>query len=249
MDALMMPIVHAPKATAAVELKSPAGKKAGSNFSDYMEKKMATERRSKNNLLGMQKARATSDRKAPAAAAEQKDGADEATTIAALLGQFIQDLRKSAGDQKQGAGEWSFPVPDPELLQKIAKDAGMNESQLATLMEKTKNQDGRLSLVDFLDSFSRHFETLQNEVPVTAPETDLPLLQIFLERLGVPVPEVNRISEAAVRGDNTLDLQKFLGSTWGENGYFRIRRGQVGIGQWVFRLWNMTFTKKADGII
>lgn len=211
MDALMIPIVQAPKAQAAAEFKGSAGKKTASNFSDYMEKKMATERRGKSNLLGVQKDKAVSD----PAASKQKEGGDEATTVAALLGQFVQDLQKSAGDQKQGPGEWSFPVPDPDLLQKIATDAGMNESQLAALMDKMKNQDGKLSLVDFLDSFSRHFQTLQDEMPVTAPETDLPLLQSVLERLGVPVPDVNRISEAAVRGDNTLDLQKFLAGLQG----------------------------------
>jgi len=217
-DALMIPVVQAPKAqvTAAVEVKTPAGKKAGSNFSDYMEKKMATERQGKKNLLGMQKSKgdaaSAAERKGSAAAsARNKDGAEEsATTMAALLGQFVQDLQKSAGDQKLGPGEWSFPVPDPELLQKIATDAGMSESQLTMLMEKMKNQDGKLNLADFLSSLSRHFQNLQDEVPVTAPETDLPLLQSFLERLGVPVPEVSRISEAAVPGDNTLDLQKLL---------------------------------------
>lgn len=221
MDALMIPIVPAPKSqiTAAVEVKTPAGKKTGSNFSDYMEKKMATERRGKSNLLGMQKAKAAlasaADRKAEAATSAKKEGAEEATTMAALLGLFVQDLQKSAADQKMGPGEWKFPVPDPDLLQKIAKDAGMNESQLNALMEKMKGQDGTLSLVDFLDSFSRHFQALQEEVPVTAPETDLPLLQSFLERLGVPVPEVSKISEASVRGDNTLDLQKFLAGLQG----------------------------------
>lgn len=215
MDALMIPIVQAPKAqvTAAVDAKSPAGNKTGSNFSDYMEKKMATERRDKNNLLGQQKAKAAptsaAGKKTPAAASEKKE-ADAATTVAALLGQFVQDLQKSAGDQKMGSGEWSFPVPDPALLQKIAQDAGMNESQLTALMDKMKNQDGKLNLADFLASFTRHFQTLQDDVPVTVPETDLPLLQSVLERLGVPVPEVGRISEAAVRGDNTIDLQKIL---------------------------------------
>lgn len=217
MDALMIPIVPAPKSqvAAAVEVKTPAGKKAGGNFSDYLEKKMATERRDKNNLLGVPQGKAApasaAERKAPGAVSARQKGKEEsAPAIAALLGLFVQDLQKAAGDPKIGPGEWSFPVPDPELMQKIAQDAGMSESQLAMLMEKMKDQDGKLNLADFLDSFSRHFESLQNEVPVTAPETDLPLLQSLLERLGVPVPEVSRISEAAVRGDNTLDLQKLL---------------------------------------
>ena len=213
----MIPIVQAPKAqvTAAVEVKTPAGKKTESNFSDYMEKKMATERRGKNSLLGVAKDKAASasaaNRKAPVAAADEKGGAGEAaTTIAALLGQFVQDLQKAAGEQKLGPGEWSFPVPDPELLQKIAKDAGMNESQMTALLEKMKNPDGKLNLADFLASLSRHFQGLQENVPVTAPETDLPLLQSLLERLGVPAPEVSKISEGAVRGDNTIDLQKIM---------------------------------------
>ena len=216
MDALMIPIVQAPKAQvkAAVDAKSSAGQKTGSNFSDYMEKKMAAERRSKNNLLGLQKDKATAasaaGRKTP-----DKEGVDEATTVAALLGQFVQYLQKSAGDQKLGPGEWSFPVPDPELLQKIAKDAGINESQLTALLAKMKNQDGKLNLVDFLASFTRHFQTLQDDAPVTVPETDLPLLQSVLERLGVSVPEVGRISDAAVRGDNTIDLQKILAGLQG----------------------------------
>ena len=187
----MIPIVQAPKLAASVEAKIPVGKKTASNFSDYMEKKTATERRSKNDLLGVQNDKPTKasagDRKGSAAASKKKEGGDEATTVAALLGQFVQDLQKSAGDQKLGPGEWSFPVPDSELLQKIAKDAGMNESQMTALLEKMKNQDGKLNLADFLASFTRHFQTLQDDMPVTVPETDLPLLQSVLERLGVPV--------------------------------------------------------------
>jgi flagellar hook-length control protein FliK len=220
----MIPLVQTSKATAAVAVKSPAGRQPGLNFSDYLEKKMATERQGNTELFGLPEGKAAAapapaaDRNEPFVAAVRKEGGEEATSIATLLGQFVQHLQKNAGDQKQGPGEWLFPVPDPELLQKIARDAGMNESQMAMLMEKMKTPDGRISLVDFLDSFSRHFATLQEAMPVTAPETDLPLLQIILERMGAPVSEVSRISEAAVRGDNTLDLQKFLTGLQGLSG-------------------------------
>jgi len=210
-DTLMIPIVPTSKTTMAVALQTPADKKTGANFSDYMEKKLVTEVRRQNNLFGLAKDKAAPVSAAlqasPVALAPQK-GPEGTATVAALLGQFVQYLQKSAMDQQQGPGEWSFPAPGPELLQKIARDAGMNEGQLNTLMEKTKSPDGKLSVVAFLDSFARHFQTLQDEMPVTAPETDLPLLQILFERLGMPVSEVSRISEAAVRGDNTFDLQK-----------------------------------------
>jgi flagellar hook-length control protein FliK len=224
MGALMIPLVQTSKATAAVEGKSPVGRQPMVNFSGYLEKKMATERQDNTDLLGLSKGKGASapapaaDRNGSAVVSGHKEGGDEATAISTLLEEFVQHLQKSAGDQKQGPGEWLFPVPDPELLRNIAKDAGMNESQLAMLLEKMKTPDGRISLVDFLGSFSRHFATLQDEIPVTAPETDLPLLQIFLERIGVPVSEVSRISEAAVRGDNTLDLEKFLTGLQGLSG-------------------------------
>lgn len=210
----MIPIVPTANALASVAVKiTDSGKQVGSNFSGYMENVMAGEHPDKSNLFGLPKDEAPSVfstvTKVPVTISSQKE-AEDVTTIATLLGQFVQHLQAAASDRKQGPGEWTFPVPDPELIQKIARDAGMNETQLTTLLEKMKNQDGRLNLVDFLDSFSRHFLTLQDEVPVTAPETDLPLLQIIMERLGVPVPEVSRVSEAAVRGDNTIDLQKIL---------------------------------------
>ncbi|MHB1014154.1 MAG: flagellar hook-length control protein FliK [Desulfurivibrionaceae bacterium] len=223
MDALMLPIVQASKVMAAGELKSPVDQNTGSNFSDYMEKKMATERQAQNNLLGVQKNKSAApasaaDTQASGAASEQKKKDNPATDIAALLGQFVQTFQQAASDQKPGPGQWSFSASDQQLLQKMAKDAGMNDNELTALMEQLKNQGGKMSLSDLLAAFSHHFQTLQTAVPVTAPETDLPLLQNFLERLGVSVPEVSKISEAAVRGDSTIDLQKLLDGLQGVSG-------------------------------
>jgi len=205
----MIPIVQAPKAMAAVQVQTVTGQqKTGTNFSDYMEGKLAAKSRGKSGLLGVGGESASTRAAGGVAARAETDEPLATTGIAALMAQFVQELKQAAEDKSLGAGTWSFPPPAPELMQQMAQNAGMNESQLAGLFEQVKNQDGRLTLVDLLASFSRHFEALQAEIPVTAPETDLPLLQIILERLGVPVPEVEKMSQAVVRGDNSFDLQK-----------------------------------------
>jgi len=206
----MIPILQAPKAVAAVQVQTVNGKKIATNFSDYMEGKLSTESQSKGALFGMEQGKA-----APAAGPEEPLAT---TNVAALLAQFVQDLKAASEEKKLGAGEWAFPAPSPQLMQQMAKDAGMNESQLAGLFAKVKNQEGNLPLADLLASFSRHFQGLQSEAPITAPETDLPLVQIILERLGVPVAEVEKITQATVRGDNSFDLKKLAELVQGISG-------------------------------
>lgn len=211
MKALMTPIFQAPQKLAAREAKGPDRTGKGTNFSSYMEGKMAGRRRDKSSLLG---GAAAQNRDIASASRRdktpEKTGSDEAATVAGLLAEFVSELQKAAAEQDSRPGEWTFPLPDASLVQKTATDAGMNESQLAALMEQAGRQDGRFALADFLASFARHFAGMQDDQPVTTPETDLPLLQLILERLGVSAPEAGRIGEAAVRGDNTLDLGKFL---------------------------------------
>lgn len=212
MKALMTPIFQAPQKAAAREAKGPGRAGAGANFSSYMEGKAASRRSDKNTVLGG--GGAEQSRNASAAGRREKgpekSGGEESASIAGLLAEFVSDLKNAAAEKDLRPGEWAFTLPDASLVQKIAADAGMSESQLAALMEKTERQDGRFVLTDFLDAFARHFQDMRVDQPVTAPETDLPLLQILLERLGVPAVEAGRIGEAAVRGDNTLDLEKFL---------------------------------------
>jgi len=209
--ALMTPIFQAPQKLAAREAKGPERAGKGTNFSSYMEEKMVGRGRDKSALLG-----GAAEQSRNAASASRRDktpektGREEVATIAGLLAEFVSDLQKAAAEQDFRPGEWTFTLPDASLIQKTGADAGMSEGQLAALMEQTERQDGRFALADFLDSLARHFAGMQDDQPVTAPETDLPLLQLLLERLGVPAPEAGRIGEAAVRGDNTLDLEKFL---------------------------------------
>lgn len=211
----MIPMAPAPKAAATIEMKSlQKGEPGSGNFSRYMEKKMAAERQEKQNLLGSRAQKAAqaprADKNQQARSRQEEASEDEAVTIASLLGQFVAELKEAAGETGTKAGEWAFSVPDASAIQKIAQDAGMTEAQLAQLMEQLENQDGEFGLVDFLEMFSRHFASMQDQQPVAVPETELPFLDSLLERLGISPEELKQIGEAAVAGDNTLDLEKFL---------------------------------------
>ena len=130
--------------------------------------------------------------------------------IASLLQQLMAHLQTVANDKKEtGPGEWTFSSADKDLISKIGADAGMSESELSLLLQKMDNT-GTLKLVDFLGALARNFKQQQDVQPITVPETELPLLETFLARMGVPVNDVKQVSENAVTGDGNLDLTKFL---------------------------------------
>jgi flagellar hook-length control protein FliK len=211
----MTPMVQTPQTKAPVDVKGfgKAGAKAR-NFSEYMDKKVAAEHQEKKNLLGASQDKAkpravdTKDNRQAEESKAKQD--DQAETIASLLGQFVAEIKEAADEVGTLAGDWKFTMPGAEAIEKIALDAGMTEAQLGKLMQDMESQDGQFELPEFLDFFARHFEAMQDENPVTVPETDLPLLQILFERMGVAAEDVSKFSEAAVLGDNTLDLEKFL---------------------------------------
>ncbi len=211
----MLPVIPAQQKLTPLAVEGRGRSESVSKFSSYMEKKLANERQEKGNVFGAQQGSprkaAFSEESGRGREQAEPEGEDRAAGIAALLAQFVAELQQAAAaNADSGPGEWTFTLPDAALLEKMAVDAGMGETELGLLMQQMEEQGGQFSLVEFLDTFARHFEALSEQTPVAVPETDLPLLQLILERLGAGAPEVARISEAAVRGDNTLDLEKFL---------------------------------------
>ena len=220
MDALMIPVVQAPRSTAQPEAQRAVKTGKGSDFSSYMERKSAMARQERQDLLGAGRKQAVASpqprrevgraRDTESVKGQNVQEPEEASTIAALLAQFMADLKQAADTTAPASGAWSFSITDPSQLQGIAQSAGMSDAELSVLTRKLEEQGGTATLSDLLDFLSRHFVAMQDPQPVTAPETDLPMLQNLLERLGVPAEEAVRIGEPAVRGDNTLDLEKFL---------------------------------------
>lgn len=213
MASIMIPVVPAAAQTKAPDRKAPES--AQGSFSDHLKKTMAAEQRKEKNLLGVknrQKASASQQKAARSDSdsdkAKEKDGREN--TVPALLGQLMLRLKELAEKSEAGPGEWTFTLPDSRLVEQIGREAGMTETEISLLLKQMEEQQGKLSLGDLLAGLARHFERQQEEKPVTVPETDLPLLETFLSRMGVPVEEISRISDQAVTGDSRFDLGKFL---------------------------------------
>lgn len=214
MSTLMNPILPAATSQVPTEKKFVEDKATGSSFSEYVERNLRAEQKEEKNFLGNKARKAREAAASDSAARNRKKMNDsekmDDSSIASLLSQFMQELQKIAEETEAGPGDWTLNLVDTDLLQKTAADAGMDENGLALLLQQMENQDGKIDVSDFLATLSRHFEELQNVKPVTVPETDLPLLQIFLSRLGVSQEDIQQISDLAVTGDNKLDLAKFL---------------------------------------
>lgn len=178
------------------------------SFSDHVEQKMAADRR--RNLLRSQENRAQEIAEQKRLAEKRSKKAAGKEDIAAKLEEFLKLLKEMAQDIKDGPGEWAFPVPDNSILQQIGENAGMSAAEIANLIEQAQGQGGQLGIVDFFDALNRHLQELQESQPVSVPETDLPLLETLLSRMGVPVEDIKQISDESITGDGRLDLVRFL---------------------------------------
>lgn len=211
MDNLMIPVVPAKEPGVKLDPKAMGRPDDKSSFSRYLERKMVTDRQERKNFLGAGTKRAekvTANARQP----EQKSigGKEESAGLPALLAQFLAEIRAQAESMDAGPGSWSFTLPDPSQLTKLAEAAGMNEAQIAQLLQQFDANKGTFEVDQFLAMLARHFEGLQNEQPVTVPETELPLLEILLSRMGVPSETVQEIGARSITGDNQLDLARLL---------------------------------------
>ena len=201
---LMKPELPVQAQKMRTEVKAPDVRSQSGSFSEYVERKMNKAREKKEALLGGEAAGKTkSSRK------YGKEDDEDALTVAGMLRRMMEELREIAEDS-ESPGAWTFQLPDSELLKKIAMNGGMSEADIALLIQQMEAEGGNLELDDFLKAFMRHFETLDDVRPITVPETELPLLETFLSKMGVSVEEIKKISDAAVTGDGKLDLTLFL---------------------------------------
>ncbi len=220
MENLMIPAIPARDPGARPEAKVLGRADKSSSFSDYLERKMVAEPAARKNLLGTSRDKVAkaavkgAEKSAPPAAKPADDAADNAS-LHALFGQFLAEIRSQAKDGDAGPGGWTFTLPDASLLTKLARDAGMSETETAALMQQFEANQGTIELDSLLATLVNHFQAAQNEKPVTVAETELPMLELILERMGVPVEKIQEIGGKSVTGDNQLDLAKFLDALGG----------------------------------
>ncbi len=184
-------------------------RKDGSSFSQYVERKCVELDQEGKNMLGVKQQEGF-----PAKSQKNEPNMSEEnilTTGTELLQQLMQKLEEFAQDNKDtGAGEWQLTGLDSESLEMLAEAAGMDPAQFAALNLKMDEQNGPVSLPDFFITLEKHFLQLNDQDPVTAPETSLPLLQTLLEKLGFPAEQVEKIAESSVNDLGEFDLDIFL---------------------------------------
>ncbi len=217
MDAFMNFIVPTTAAKPPVGAKSVNGGTGNeSSFYKYVERKIGGERQQEKNMLGTSVqqrkfvAQAGAGKRKPSANSQEDFEQLKDASVAELLRLLMQELQKVAEDVEAGPGEWSLNISEQGLLQELALDAGMDEEKISMLVQQMESHGDKLDLTELLASLTRHFEEIDKGEPITVAETDLPLLETFLTRMGVSAEDLEKIAADAVRGDNTFDLIQFL---------------------------------------
>ena len=213
MPNIMNPVLPAQGAQRPLE----AGKQTterGNSFSDHLENRVRQQESRQSDKLGVrarQEKSASVERqnreKTSAARQEEKD--TEEIPTADLLALLLQELQQVAQDKEVGPGEWQLAMPDHDLLSQLAAAAGMEETEITTLFDQFNNSDGETSLENFLQTLITHFQNFASDQPVTTAETDLPMLETLLGKLGLTSEQISAIVQNSVSQDDALDLERF----------------------------------------
>ena len=208
---MMTPLVAGPAAPPAPEPKNQVGGNE-SNFSDYMEKKVRQERATEKSMLGVQdKKRQQAKVDAQKASAERRKGQEDEPeapqSIEQMLQQLMADLRSLLDAPENG--EWKFDMRNSGLLEQLAAGAGMDAGAMQELRVQLDQGEG-ISLEELFSLFEQHFAEISEDMPVLAPETDIPLLETLLDRMGVSPDVLAQLSDKSIDGLGNFDLEAYL---------------------------------------
>ncbi len=178
------------------------------NFSNYLEQKVQSGSQDGSDLLGVKNHELSPKaKKEPAGKTDKID--NTAMSAAVFLQQLLADLRNLAKKPGSGAGQWSFQLKSMAMLNKMAEQVGMKPAELAPLKEQMA-QNGTVSLADIFSIFAKHLQTMQEPPKITAPETDLPLLESMLSRMGVDTDKLAELSAKSIDNQGKFDLSAYL---------------------------------------
>ena len=200
---MMPPIAKSPTVGKAPEVKSQIEPDRESSFSNYMDDKLRDEQIRKRSLLGAKEKIAS--QKENSAAKEKEAGDPEL----AYLQQLMIKLQNLLDDDSGKAGEWTFDLKGSGILDKLAAYAGMDDAELA-LLKKQLEEKGSLGLTDLFAALEKHFGSLNQDLQVQVPETNLAFLESLLDKMGVPAEEITALSDTAVNGLSKLDIIAYL---------------------------------------
>lgn len=215
MSILMNPVLPVPGPEKSVK-KAGGSRDFENSFARHLDRQLDEKYGNNRDKLGVARNNEKSQQASKAkgnAAQDAKSKSDDrdsedarAGSVAELLSQFLAELQNVA-EQKTGVpGEWKAELPDLEILQQLAADAGMKEADFSQFMQQLENQDNKIGLVDFFEALNRYFQELDESAPITVSEAELPLLEAMLAKMGIDAETIAQLADKAVTGDGKLDL-------------------------------------------
>ena len=185
-----------------------------SSFAGHFDRQLQEKKIQGKDQLGVQSAqRAAHQKSTQAKDSSNQDLQEEESgivTVASMLSEFMQDLQKTADQKDIAPGEWVAVLPDSSILNKLAADAGMEEAEMSLLQQQLAIQGEGLQVSNFLGTLKEHFNSMMDVPEITVPETELPMLEALLAKMGLTPEDVNNLSKQAVKNDGKLDLSLFL---------------------------------------
>ncbi len=199
MAGLIMPVAVVPDAVAAAEKKGRSGSSA--DFVTHVRRVLAAGDHS--NKFGV------------AAKAERTNPAEELEKIAEIsdpaeaMAAFLALLKEMAvADTSAPGGGWQASA-STELLDKLAASAGLDADAKISLLALFDGH-GEASMSRVLDIFARHFTDIAGGHQISLPETDLPLLNTMLDRLGLGPDDISALEKAGLGSNGRINLEAFV---------------------------------------
>ncbi|MDR9500428.1 MAG: flagellar hook-length control protein FliK [Desulfurivibrionaceae bacterium] len=194
--------------------RTRGSEKTGQKFSDHLDRRLHAGQQRREDQLGV---RGALERSAPSAQAEAgreaaKSRGPEDEKISQdqgdlhTLSLFLQDLQQVAQEKTLVPGEWTVALPEAEIVADLARQAGMSEADLTALVEQFQAKNSELDLDAFLQALIHHFDGYQVNPAIVVPETELPMLEALLAKMGLNPEQLAQISSQAVEGGGELDL-------------------------------------------
>lgn len=220
MSVMMNPMLSLPGPEMSTK-RIKSTKETDSSFAGHLDRQLDDKYRSNRDKLGVAdkdavKAKDNKPGEGSDALVKKKGESDAAResekdeSLVDLLAQFMTELQGVAEENTGVPGEWNVDLPDLDALKQLAIDAGMNEEEIAQFMQQFDNPDKKVSLTDFFAALNQYFQEGNENPSTTVPETELPMLEALLAKMGVRQESLEQLAQQAVTGEGDLDLAKFL---------------------------------------
>lgn len=184
---------------------SRAADRSAEKFTDHLDRRLDTAQRRRQDQLGVRDREAIPADRAERVSKDGDKGTEKQGDIEQLI-LFLQDIQQVAKEKNMQPGEWGVELPEGEILTDLAEQAGMSKADLTALVEQFTSQNGELDMDAFFQALINHFVAFEENPAIVVPETEFPLLESLLTKMGLSPEQLQSISEQAVVGDGDIDL-------------------------------------------